>query len=84
MIIYEVKVESSPGEDGKIVKDIFLVEDSSTFGAETKMHTYLENEGYSDFEIVQVTKKRYTDVLLIGQEVEGTYAPNGKGMGTGG
>ena len=64
MTVYEIKVESRDPESGKIIKDVFMIEDNSTTGAEIRMHEYLEENSYNDFEVVQITKKKYSDVVL--------------------
>ena len=64
-IVYEVKVESRDNDEGKIAKDTLLVEDNSLTGAEVRVNEYLAEENYSEFEIIQITKKKFTDVLMM-------------------
>ena len=62
-IVYEVKLEHQLDE-GKVGKAVILVKDTTITGAEVSANVLLADEGYIDFEITQITKKKFDHIVM--------------------
>ena len=63
-IVYEVKLDYRLEDDGKLAKAVILVKDTTITGAEVRANKYLEEESYHDFEITQITKKKFDGIVM--------------------